>query len=43
MTEAVSVAGILAMGSMVAIVIGATAAGFLLYWLDGKADHGEAH
>lgn len=43
MTEAVSVAGIIAIASMVVIAVGATAAGFLLYWLDGNADHGDAH
>lgn len=43
MTEAVNIAGILLMGSMAAIVVGATLAGALLYWLDGSADHGDAH
>lgn len=29
--------------SMGAIVVAGAAAGVLLYWLDGKADHGDAH
>ncbi len=29
--------------SMGAIVVAGSAAGVLLWWLDGKADHGDAH
>ena len=43
MTDPVGVASIVVLGSMFSIVIGGTLGGLLLYWLDGRADHGAAH
>lgn len=43
MNDPVGIASIVMLGSFFGIAIAAALGGLLLYWCDGRADHGGAH